>query len=101
MTREGQPLRISADEYRFNPKNIVVSTAGKPSAKVRVELKNDGAQAHDIRFLRAGEDAGGTPVFGPGQTKSVELTLVKGDYDIICTVGDHEQLGMKGRVTVK
>ena len=93
----GKPVALTADEYKFSPKNVVVHG----STKVTISLMNGGAQAHDVRVLRGGKDVGGTPTFGPGQTKTASVALKPGDYEYICSVGDHEQLGMKGKLTVK
>jgi plastocyanin len=94
----GKPVVVKADEYKFDPGNITVKASG---GAIRLQLSNDGAQAHDLHVERGGEDLGGTPVFGPGQTKTATVKLAPGKYDFVCTVGDHEQLGMKGTLTVK
>jgi plastocyanin len=96
----GAPIPVSADEYKFDPKTIVVNGA-KREAKVAIALKNDGSLAHDLHVLKGEEDLGGTPVFTGGKTENVSLSLAPGDYTFICTVGDHETLGMKGKLTVK
>jgi plastocyanin len=93
----GKPIAVTADEYKFDPANIVVKGGGP----VRIQLRNDGSQAHDLHVERGGNDLGGTPVFSGGQTKTATLMLPAGRYDFVCTVGDHEQLGMKGTLTVK
>lgn len=101
MVDAGRPVTVAADEYEFSPDSIVVTGRGSGATKVRIELTNDGSQAHDLRVERGENDLGGTPIFGPGQTKTAEVSLPKGEYQIICSVADHEQLGMKGKLTVK
>jgi plastocyanin len=94
----GGKLSVSAKEYSFTPKTIV-ARAGGPHP---LELTNDGAQAHDIQIRnKDGQSFGGTPVFGPNQSQSTILRLSPGEYEFFCSVGDHEQLGMKGTLTVK
>jgi len=89
---------VKADEYRFDPSNVVV-TGGGP---LKIELRNDGSQAHDLHVQSEdGDDRGGTPVFGPGQTKTTIVRLAPGKYEFECTVGDHAAQGMKGTLTVK
>jgi len=94
---KGKPLVVKADEYEFDPGNIVLEGGGF----VQIQLENDGAQAHDLHVQKGGADLGGTPVFGPGQTKTTTIKLTAGEYEYICTVGDHEAQGMKGTLTVK
>ena len=96
----GTPIPVSAREYKFDPKTIVVSGA-KGKAKVQIALKNDGALAHDVHVMKDGSDIGGTPAFTGGKTKTVTLALAPGQYTFLCTVGDHAQLGMEGKLTVK
>ena len=101
MVDAGKAVEVAADEYEFSPETIVVTGSGGGDTKVRISLTNDGGQAHDLRVRRGGNDIGGTPIFSPGETKTAEVSLGKGDYEIFCSVGDHEQQGMKGKLTVK
>jgi uncharacterized cupredoxin-like copper-binding protein len=68
---------------------------------LRIVLRNDGSVAHDIRLRRGGKDVGGTPSFAPGGSMAVRLRLAPGTYEMLCTVGDHAQLGMRGTLTVR
>jgi plastocyanin len=94
----GGKIAVTAKEYSFSPKTIVAGAGGPHT----LELTNDGAQAHDIQVRnKDGQSFGGTPVFGPNQTKTTILRLSPGEYEFFCSVGDHESLGMKGTLTVK
>jgi plastocyanin len=92
----GKPVAVTAKEYSFDPGTIEVS-----AGTVRFDLKNDGGQAHDLHVVKDGRDLGGTSIFGPGQSQSGTVKLAAGTYDFVCTVGNHEALGMKGKLTVK
>jgi plastocyanin len=92
----GKPVAVSAKEYSFTPGTIHVS-----AGRVRFDLTNDGAQAHDLHVEKDGQDLGGTSIFGPGSTQSGTVKLAPGTYDFVCTVGNHEALGMKGKLVVK
>jgi uncharacterized cupredoxin-like copper-binding protein len=96
-TEAGGEVTVTAHEYSFDPDRVVVSGAGA----VRIVLRNDGDLAHDIHLRRGGRDVGGTPSFAPGGSKSVRLDLRPGTYEMLCTVGDHAQLGMKGELKVR
>lgn len=89
-------MAVKAQEYSFDPQTIQV-----PAGSIRFELTNAGAQAHDLHVMKGGQDLGGTAIFSGGQTASATVKLAPGTYDFVCTVGDHEQLGMKGKLTVK
>jgi plastocyanin len=95
-----QPIAFGADEYAFEPKNVVMNSGTSQPTVVRFVLRNNGALAHDLHVERDGEDLGGTPIFGPGKTESGQAMLSPGTYQFICTVGDHADLGMKGTLTV-
>src|SRR5258705_478884 len=96
----GSPGRLSPagfEPYSFDPNRVVVGGAGT----VRIVLRNEGDLAHDIHLRRDGKDIGGTPSFAPRGTRSVRLRLQPGTYEMLCTVGDHAQLGMKGELEVR
>jgi plastocyanin len=92
----GQDLRVSADEYSFDPSRITVEEPGE----LTITLRNKGELAHDLRVEKDGRDIGGTPVFESGQ-RAARIRLTRGDYSFICSVGDHEELGMKGTLRVR
>lgn len=96
----GKPIPVSGTEYKFDPETIVVTGAKGPT-KVEIVLKNDGSLAHDLHVLKGEQDLGGTPVFTGGKSETTTLELAPGDYKFICTVGDHANLGMEGKLTVK
>jgi plastocyanin len=90
-------LRVVADEYSFDPSTIVLQGAGT----LAVTLQNDGSLAHNLKVLRGDDQIGGTTTLPAGQRGSARLKLEPGSYRIICSVGDHEQLGMRGTLRVR
>jgi plastocyanin len=96
--KKGQPIKVSGSEYKFDPGDITVEGGGGPAT---VEFSNDGSLAHNLRLEQGGQEVGGTPTFQGGETKSAQVDLRPGTYDMICTVGNHASLGMKGKLTVK
>jgi plastocyanin len=89
-------LRVVGDEYSFDPETIVLKGAGT----LTLTLRNEGSLAHNLRLFRGEEDVGGTPTFSGGRAETTRLNLEHGSYELICTVGDHEELGMKGTLRV-
>jgi plastocyanin len=93
----GATVEVSAHEYSFDPNRIVVEGAGP----LTIELHNEGDLAHNLRVRRDGEEIGGTPSFPSGRTESARVALRPGEYQLVCTVGDHADLGMRGELEVK
>jgi plastocyanin len=93
----GAELRVVAKEYSFDPSTIVVRGAGT----VRLTLVNEGSLAHDLKVMEDGEVVGGTPPFPAGERRSARVSLARGSYEYVCTVGDHAELGMKGTLKVE
>ena len=90
-------VKVEAREYAFDPDRVVVNGGGP----LTIELENDGDLAHNIRVVSDGEEIGGTPSFPSGRTESATVRLRPGKYELLCTVGDHADLGMKGELEVK
>ena len=93
----GKTLHVVADEYSFDPENIVLRGGGK----LTVELENAGVLAHNLRLIDAGRDVGGTTTFTSGRTRERTVSLEPGEYELVCTVGSHAELGMVGKLTVE
>jgi plastocyanin len=96
-TPANETLPVVAKEYSFDPSAIQVSGAGR----LTVTLRNEGSLAHNLELFRGDEEIGGTSTLPAGRSESVQLNLEHGSYRMVCTVGDHEQLGMKGTVEVR
>jgi plastocyanin len=93
----GKAVHVVADEYSFDPETIVLTGGGQ----LEIDLENAGSLAHNLRVLDGSSDIGGTPTFSGGQTRSGTLLVEPGEYKLECTVGDHAQLGMTGKLVVK
>ena len=90
-------VRVVAKEYSFDPATIAMRGPGT----LRVRLVNEGSLAHNLKVLRGDEEVAGTPTLPGGRTESARLNLEHGTYRIICSVGDHEELGMTGTLRVR
>ena len=93
---EGQDVRVVGSEYEFDPERVVV-----PAGRVRIELANEGALAHNLKLFDGEREVGGTPTFPGGRSDATNVELESGTYRMVCTVGDHEELGMTGELTAR
>jgi plastocyanin len=91
-TSSGADYEFFASEYSFAPP---FQSIDKPGTYT-FSLRNDGNEQHNFTI----KGVGGTQNAAPGETKTVELTLKPGNYEIICTVDNHEQQGMFGTLNV-
>ena len=93
----GTTVTVAGDEYAFDPETIVLTGAGE----LTIELDNQGSLAHNLRVFDGGDDIGGTPTFAGGDPRPGTVEVEPGEYELICTVGDHADLGMTGKLQVK
>jgi len=98
--RPGATVEMGADEYRFDPGRVVVKARGR-KAGLRIVLVNRGSLAHNIHVRAGQRNLASTPSFEAGGRRSVKLTLPPGSYNFLCTVADHEELGMVGALEVR
>lgn len=88
-------LTIEMDEYVFEPQDI-----DSPNGRLRVRVLNRGSLAHNWRVIREGEELAGTETFQGGGERTIRLKLKPGTYKLTCTVGNHDDLGMRGVLRV-
>ena len=96
--QKGQQVKVAGKEYSFDPSNVTIEGGG---GSVTFEFDNAGSLAHNLRVERGGADIGGSNTFTGGESESFKVNLQPGSYEMICSVGDHAELGMKGKLTVK
>jgi uncharacterized cupredoxin-like copper-binding protein len=96
-------LRIKLDEYRVVPQNIVV----KPG-RMKFDVRNGGRLTHNLA-IQIPKGADGKPVelmrtetMQPGQRAlAIKLTLLPGEYRLVCTIANHDDLGQYASLTVR
>jgi plastocyanin len=89
-------VQVSAKEFWYGLSRRTVA----PGPAI-VQLVNFGEDDHDLRLRRIGGTRTYTwPELQPGAYFDRELTLRPGRYRLWCSVGDHEERGMKAVLTV-
>ena len=102
--RTGRPiLRITLDEYRIMPQNIEVK-----AGRMKLVVRNAGRLTHNLAIqLPDGPGGKPTPVarvatMQPGQTaEPIKVTLKPGEYRLVCTIANHDDLGQFGTLKVR
>ena len=96
-------LRIKLDEYRVVPQNIVVQPG-----RMKFDVRNAGRLTHNLA-IQIPEGADGRPVelmrtetTQPGQrAEPIKLTLLAGEYRLVCTIANHDDLGQYATLKVQ
>jgi plastocyanin len=97
-----RPIQIVGDEYYFDPSTVVITGAGDDASfEVELVLDNRGDLAHNARVFLDDEEIGGTPTFDGGEKRGGTVRVGAGEYRLVCTVGDHEEQGMTGKLVVR
>jgi hypothetical protein len=99
-------LRLTLDEYRIIPSNVVV----KPG-RLKFIVHNVGRLPHNLVIQIPAKDPSDQPVevpggrvetMQPGETATpIKLTLRPGKYRMVDTIGNHDDLGQYGTIHVE
>ena len=88
----GGATEISMTEYSFDPSDPTVASGDS------LEVVNDGELPHNLTV----EDTDvATSDLESGESEDLTVDLDAGDYDFLCTIGNHAELGMTGTLTVE
>ena len=102
---EGRELRVELDEFRIVPQNSTVA-----SGRLRIVATNVGRVPHNLKVVKEDEEdrekppteLGGTGTAQPGETATFTFEdLGPGEYRIVCTITNHDDLGQYGKIIVE
>jgi uncharacterized cupredoxin-like copper-binding protein len=91
-----ETIQVNETEMSLDPAEI---TLDRPGAYV-FRAVNVGSVTHSLRIEGNGIEEQQTRDIGPGESADLAVTLSPGTYELDCPVGNHEELGMRGSVTV-
>jgi hypothetical protein len=100
----GNTLRVKLDEYRIQPQNVRMK-----AGRIHLVAVNEGRLTHNLVVESITDDPTKEVVYGrtdtahPGQTvrERDPITLKPGRYRLADTIGNHENLGQYGELTVE
>jgi uncharacterized cupredoxin-like copper-binding protein len=92
----GETVDLSETEYKIDPADSTVK-----AGSVTFNVTNDGATVHNVEIEGNGIEEQGTDDLQPGDTGDLTVDLQPGTYTIYCSIDGHEDLGMKGEITVQ
>jgi uncharacterized cupredoxin-like copper-binding protein len=88
-------IAVLATEYAFAPSTITL-----PTGPALFVVSNKGAVEHQFEVFKGEQLVGEIKSIAPGATGDLPLALEAGGYTFICKLSGHDQLGMKGTLTV-
>ena len=88
-------VAVETKEYAFTPSTITV-----PAGSVTFVVKNAGTEEHEFEIFKGESVVDEIEGLVPGLTKNLTVTLEAGEYAFMCKLNGHDQLGMKGTLTV-
>ena len=92
----GQRVEIELDDFLLRPQNV---RAG--AGELTFQVTNRGRLPHNFRLRDEGREVVKIATLLPGESGTAEARLRRGIYKMVCTVANHEQLGMTGRLVVR
>ena len=88
-------IAVEARNYAFTPSSISV-----PAGEVTFRVRNAASEEHEFEIFQGETVKDEIEGLVPGLTKDLTVTLAAGDYTFMCKLNGHDQLGMKGTLTV-
>jgi plastocyanin len=100
----GAPVRtndtsftITLDDYTIRPQEITVP-AGR---RLTITVVNHGRLGHTFRIRGQSHVVFALTTIPPGGSKSKSFSPGPGHYTTFCALANHEELGMRGKLTVR
>ena len=102
---EGRTLKLRLDEFRIVPQNVRVK-----EGRLRIVATNVGRLTHNVEVVKQDEDdleerpeeIDGTRTAQPNESAAVTIDdLPAGEYRLICSIANHDDLGQDGRLIVE
>lgn len=90
-------IAVEAKEYSFTPPTVTIF-----SGSATFSVKNTGTEEHEFEIFKPdGTVLDEIEGLVPGLTKTLTVSLEPGAYQFMCKLNGHDQLGMKGTLTVQ
>ena len=89
-------LRVELTDFRIKPQDIRIK-----AGETTVEVVNRGRLPHNFKVLAGEQTRIGFFTMHPGERQAKVRNLTRGTFELVCTVGNHRELGMYGSLRVR
>ena len=93
--RDGR-VNVTLDDFSIAPQRV----RAKPGP-ITFRVRNRGAIGHTLRVMRGDREVAAIKTLLPGASATATGTLRRGEYDLVCILGNHQVLGMYGTLAVR
>jgi plastocyanin len=89
-------VRIVLDDFSIRPQTVRAR-----DGRLRFDIVNRGRAGHNFRLRRGPGEPLKVTTLLPGDSETIAADLPAGDYRMVCTVANHEELGMYGTLVLR
>jgi plastocyanin len=93
---EGGRLDVTLDDFLISPQRV----RARPG-RIAFAAVNRGRVVHTLRVLRGEREVVAIETLLPGERGRDSATFARGRYKLVCVLGNHDELGMYGTLTVR
>ena len=101
-TDDAPPAQARGGRVRRDARRLLRSprsgSARRPG-RITFRATNRGKTGHTLHVLRGERDVVAISTLLPGETGEGSGTFTRGEYKLVCILGNHEELGMYGTLT--
>lgn len=90
------PVAIVLDDFSITPQRVRAD-----AGRITFRVANRGRLGHNFHLRRGAGEPLEIPTIFPGDARSATARLPRGDYRMVCTVANHEELGMTGVLVLR
>ena len=87
---------VTLDDFLIRPQRVRAR-----AGRIAFEAVNRGKLGHTLRVKRGDRELVAIKSLLPGESGRGEATFERGEYKLVCVLGNHEELGMYGTLTVR
>jgi uncharacterized cupredoxin-like copper-binding protein len=87
---------VTLDDFFITPQRIRAK-----GGRITFHVTNRGKIGHTLRVKQGGRDVAKIKTLLPGASADAVGRFQPGDYKLVCILGNHEELGMYGTLTVR
>ena len=93
--RDGR-VDMALDDFLIRPQQVRAAPG-----RITFRVTNRGKIGHTLRVKRGDRDVVSIKTLLPGASGEDAGTFAKGEYKLVCILGNHEELGMYGTLVVR